>query len=335
MSDLSVEKRITWLEIAQGFAILTVIVGHAFNTSFCDPEHNIICIINKVIYLFHMPLFMFMSGFLHAHSVLKRDVSFLVLVRKKAIRLLIPFLSVSAVAFLLKAFMPEMVNRAVSFDLNYIVHSFLYPYDNPLKEGWFLVTLFLIFLMTPIFDKVIKQKFLIILSFVFLTLVYLFSPTNIELLCVSRLARFTIFFFAGMVFRSIDYERFFFKRIYIIPLVVVFAVLFYLLQGTVVTLNSPFRYVFAFIGILFTLLLSHELSKINSSILGFFRGYSYQIFLLGIFFQMFVKAVFKLSGENYYYLFYALSIILGIVCPVYISKLLLKTNFKIKLLIGL
>ncbi|MDO4803168.1 MAG: acyltransferase family protein [Prevotellaceae bacterium] len=57
---MKIEQRIDYLDIAKAICIVLVVVGH-FNPSLA-PEgwHTSV----DVIYTFHMPLFMFVSGFL-------------------------------------------------------------------------------------------------------------------------------------------------------------------------------------------------------------------------------------------------------------------------------
>ena len=54
-------KRIEYIDLAKGLAIYLVVLGHALG-SLAAPtmEHGII---GNVIYSFHMPLFMILSGF--------------------------------------------------------------------------------------------------------------------------------------------------------------------------------------------------------------------------------------------------------------------------------
>lgn len=66
-----------------------------------------------------------------------------------------------------------------------------------------------------------------------------------------------------------------------------------------------------------------------------FRNYTYQIFLMGIFAQMFVKIMFKHISMPYI-VAYILCILMGLYVPVLVSKLLEKINWKpLSLCVGL
>ena len=66
-----------------------------------------------------------------------------------------------------------------------------------------------------------------------------------------------------------------------------------------------------------------------------FRNYTYQIFLMGIFAQMFVQIMFKHISMPYI-VAYILCILMGLYVPVLVSKLLEKINWKpLSLCVGL
>ncbi len=80
-----------------------------------------------------------------------------------------------------------------------------------------------------------------------------------------------------------------------------------------------------FTGIAFSvalcLLLSHYRTRLFSS----FRDYTFQIFLMGLFFQMGIRFLYaKLDNELLYWPLYVLSILLALYMPVLISKMIQK-----------
>ena len=59
-------KKINWISILQGWSMLLVVIGHVTLTNkFNDPSTPISTMIETIIYRFHMPLFIFVSGFLY------------------------------------------------------------------------------------------------------------------------------------------------------------------------------------------------------------------------------------------------------------------------------
>ena len=78
-------ERLQYIDFLRGFAILLVILGHAIQ--FSDESASSSNIIYSLIYSFHMPLFMFLSGFVSGNKEYL-DIWDL---KKRALQLLVPF----------------------------------------------------------------------------------------------------------------------------------------------------------------------------------------------------------------------------------------------------
>lgn len=102
MMKLIDKERIIEYDLMRGFAIICVIIGHAYQlgtgdlsmNSYISVEDNSICfffngIVNNVIYSFHMPLYMILSGILSYKSMNCIDLKKYIFDRFK--RLMIPF----------------------------------------------------------------------------------------------------------------------------------------------------------------------------------------------------------------------------------------------------
>lgn len=71
------KQKITWLQILQGWSMLLVVVGHITLTgTFENPETPVSAAIETIIYSFHMPLFMFISGFLFYYTKISRNIAY-------------------------------------------------------------------------------------------------------------------------------------------------------------------------------------------------------------------------------------------------------------------
>lgn len=134
--------RLQQFDILKLFAIYLVILGHCFqhllSSNYIDEPGY------KMIYSFHMPLFMIISGYFAA-SGLKRD--FIPSIITKARQLLLPFIT----AVLLFITITTLINQVPFFDkLNFL-----------LKHGfWFLKTAFFCFLLARISNCFGKYKIL-------------------------------------------------------------------------------------------------------------------------------------------------------------------------------
>lgn len=129
--------RIAYLDNLKGFLIILVVLGHVLQYTY-----SIDCIADRYIYSFHMPLFMCVSGYCSYKATINW-----VTIRKRAIQLLIPFLSWAVVKSILKD------------DLMYIWTIIQYP-DRGL---WFLHALFFISAIVTIGNKCTKSMYITII----------------------------------------------------------------------------------------------------------------------------------------------------------------------------
>ena len=89
---MTASNRINWLSVLQGWSMLLVVIGHVTLTNvFQNPETPVSAEIERIIYSFHMPLFMFISGFLFYLTKIGRDKGYAETIGDKAKRLLIPY----------------------------------------------------------------------------------------------------------------------------------------------------------------------------------------------------------------------------------------------------
>lgn len=141
------EAKIYWISILQGWSMLLVVIGHVTLTNiFENPATPVSTEVERIIYGFHMPLFMFISGGLFYYTKIKKGKKYGVTIRDKAKRLLAPFIFFTLATFALKYIFNPLMRRPVELSFKQIINSVLYPASNPLGEMWFIVTLFIIFL---------------------------------------------------------------------------------------------------------------------------------------------------------------------------------------------
>ena len=89
-------NRIVFLDIAKAICIILVVVGHYMP----DNSPMWYVMLNKVIYTFHMPLFMFVSGYVYIAT--KKDISYGSFLMKKVKRLMIPYFTTSVIVITIK-----------------------------------------------------------------------------------------------------------------------------------------------------------------------------------------------------------------------------------------
>ena len=91
------KRRIEWVDYLKAFACFLVVLGHLLQSLQkinIDPYTDTTTFINWFIYLFHMPLFLCMSGYLYCKT--KKEFSWEYYKKfevKKILNLLIPYLT--------------------------------------------------------------------------------------------------------------------------------------------------------------------------------------------------------------------------------------------------
>lgn len=127
-------SRDLFLDCLKGFAIATVVLGHTFQGTTPDFDHYLPF---RIVYSFHMPMFMFVSGMTASLSVSRRLNSELNFssygyeIRSKALRLLLPFVTWAVIQYF-------MIRPAGYGPATWLLHVLQFP-DNGL---WFLLALF-------------------------------------------------------------------------------------------------------------------------------------------------------------------------------------------------
>ena len=307
------KKKIEWLSILQGWSMLLVVIGHiTLTNTFRDPQYPIAACVERIVYSFHMPLFMFISGFLFHWTKIRKKTRFSIVIREKLMRLGIPFLFFTIMAVLPKLLFAPLMKRPVSLDWSYFFDVFVMFKTNPLGEMWFIVTLFILMLLYPCYRWLLNNKVTIAMGTMIMLFVYWINPHTIQFFQLSNVMKMGFFFWCGILCSHYQWIRYLDSMKIFVPIVGMFMVAEYL-EWYPLVLNM--------MGIVLSLSLSLQISRIKPSLFSGFRDYTYQIFLMGIFFQMAVRYVFMAMNNDAMYIpLYICSIVVGICGPVWITK---------------
>lgn len=313
--------KINWLLILQAWAMLWVVIGHSCLDKLNCPAWNMQIV--TIAYMFHMQLFVMVSGYLFRITRLNKPDQWFYsnTIKEKAIRLGVPGLFFSFVALGLKIAFPEEMNRQVELTWGGVIQSYLYPCDNAFQELWFVVVLFWLFLLMPLWKFIINNNYIII-AFVVLFILGWFHPKT-TFLCIDRVCEYSIWFYSGIVLAGIDEEKLNRNTLQRVVLLVIGILL--LIVGQLEFFISSFLRTISLIlistGLAF--ILDHYLP---SSFKGF-RNYTYQIYLMGIFAQVFVKILYR-HFHMPYLLAFVLCVLFGLYVPVLVSKIIERINWK-------
>lgn len=199
------ENRNNLISFLQVWGILLVVIGHS---NICLPDPN--PVVRQWLYTFHMPLFIFISGYLLQYTLFRKKSSICIMVEssygafvlQKAKRLLLPYVFISSMVFLPKVYLSFYAIRPVDASFSEYIRMLVYPWDNVISIYWFLPTLFLVILIV-ITSVYIFTKWRIaplVLGVIFL-LFHVFNPAKgIEFLNLEGVIFYLFYFYIGIYY---------------------------------------------------------------------------------------------------------------------------------------
>lgn len=293
MNNSEEKKLISFLQV---YGIILVVFGHSFTSDSC-------LFLNRFIYSFHMPLFVFISGYLFSNSAFKKQKNtqkdyflgkdgFFI---KKAVRLLIPYVVISSLVFVPKTYFSSLSIRPVELSLSSYFEMLIYPGKNVIIFFWFLPTIFIIsiiifFLWKYLLAKAELKSWLLCLAFFFC--LSLFNPAeNIKILNFSGIVHYFFFFLTGMVFYKYETEicnLLFMKSNLLLSVAVVihlFIIYFFINHPDYTKIILPI----ALLGIAESIIIGGLYLAKKLSFLNHLNGSTYTIYLFSWFPQVFIQ----------------------------------------------
>lgn len=328
---LSSAKRIVFIDTAKAICIVLVVIGHYIPGN--SPAWYVA--LHDIIYTFHMPLFMFASGYVYIAT--KRDVAYGAFLWKKVRRLMMPYLSTSVIVITIKL----LTQDGMSVDSPVTPMSYVRMLYLPEAGAflWFIWALWWMFVLVPLFKT---PRARLCLFAVCLLLHYVPASLPHEF-CIEQFKNMIVFFMLGVVaFECKAFFRFIndfslTKSLGIIVLFVAAQSVNMSVRGGMLAVMLPY------IGIFFTL----EVAKLacyyrmpeKSGALLLVSSASYIIYLFHTTFEGLAKAVLRKlpldSGVWYVFVPEALVVIAcGVVAPIALFKIF-KRHKAAKALFGL
>lgn len=180
-------QRLISFDIAKAICILLVVIGHYVP----DNSPKWYLGVHDVIYTFHMPLFMFASGYVYMAT--KKDVSYRDFLWKKIKRLMVPYLSVSTIVITIKLFTEghALVENPVTA-MSYMKMFYLPEAGYFL---WFIWALWWMFVIVPLF----KTKQMRLGLFVLAVVLHYIPNLLPEMFCLRQFQGMLLYFMLGIV----------------------------------------------------------------------------------------------------------------------------------------
>ena len=306
-----------WYEIdyAKAIAILLVIIGHF------EPGYSPywwMCVLN-VIYSFHMPLFMFASGFLYIAA--SRKGKYLDFLRRKFIRLMIPYFATSVIVITIKLLTQDSVTIGQPVTFYNFVSMFYSPSAGLFL--WFIWALWWMFVIVPLF-KSKKARTILFLASIAVACLPLKAP---HIFCLNRAQEMFVYFMFGVM--VYDYKGVVAKFaglplwVYWAPFIII----------EYIVLREPWlmiKYALPYLGIIAILSLSRYI--LNSGqfkvkdFLFKIAYYSYGLYLFHHTFMRMAKAIveklpFEINPDGISFVIFGLfTIICGLIFPILLYR---------------
>ena len=166
-----------------------------------------LCFLCTVIYEFHMPLFVALSGCLWSVHLQKKGLpSFKSVLQGKARRLLIPFLVAALLWSIPLKYISGYWADAGRDILSQIFIGQILMYGNSNSHLWFVQSLFWIFIMSWIIERFnLRRKstvFFFCLFFISICCRYVYGKFHIELLSIILACYYLLWFYVGFYFEQ-------------------------------------------------------------------------------------------------------------------------------------
>ena len=325
----STGKRQVSLDIAKIACIILVVIGHYDPAE--SPEHykNIL----KVIYTFHMPVFLFISGFLYIATW--KAVSFKEFITKKIKRLVIPYLTTSAIIITLKL----LTQGSARVDHPVTMWSYLKMLYLP-EAGyflWFIFALFIIFMVMFFFRSKVARLVLFIVSFV----ISFLPSCGIDVLCIRQIQEMMVYFMTGVVIAEYAPSLFRANVLTTVALLLVF-----IGCETYYVYNQDSMLIYrtlAFVGIAMVMTLcytcEHYFPVLSRSCVvlapSVYIIYLFHTTILGLAKSAFAKTPFISGGSDAtFYLQATCAVACGVIVPILLHHLIIKRSKILKVLFG-
>lgn len=311
--------KIVWLSIIQGWAILLVVIGHvnAFTYQADGEVYPFSLWVHRFCYSFHMPLFMFVSGGLLYLTRISRQWDTISLYKDKLRRLLLPYLLFTVIGFLVKIPFAAVSKRGMDISATGFLNALFDPANGPMGELWFIGTLMWLMFMYPVY-KVMLTRWWSELLLLGMTLLPFLFDMHLDVegwLNLRAVPAYALYFVAGILFFKYDGIRLFGSNLWLDLGVTALYAAAFLIEAT------P-RFLVALLGILMSFAWAVRIAEIFPSTFSWFRDHSFQIFLVGLFPQMFVELIIwkRYHAEWMQLPFYLASCLLALACGVVVSK---------------
>ncbi len=258
-------KRIEWIDMAKGYGILCVFVGHMVQSS----------ALGLFVYSFHLPLFFFLSGFLF-----NPGDNFFAFLKKKCRGILLPYFTLGLLVVFCDAYYPLLFSGR-HFSTRHLIYEISKEFQAYIIQCryatlWYLATLFGVNILMFFICKIKKDavRIAVVIALFLAAMIYYHQgggelPWNVDVICPALL-----FFATGYAAKKKDLiqssplftKGFFAMLLLLLAVNISFNILTLAMSGDGLEMYRcsygifPITLISAFAGIFFVILLSTKTS---------------------------------------------------------------------------
>lgn len=227
-------------DIIKGVAIYLVVLGHSIQYLMGDGwQENVLA---KCIYMFHMPLFIFISGYFFSSSADKSSIGDFV--KKKFVRILLPSITYGLMMIVVNTVLSSMKRHVLYVN---------FPENMEYFGLWFLSILFVISCLCRLFYNNKHNMYI----YAFVAFLFVILPDSVFM--VHQLRYLFPYFVLGIAMKRMAIERFPLWQSLVAFIVFVLCAVFYKMDYSMYFLSredsfywqiSAFRFISGIVGII-------------------------------------------------------------------------------------
>jgi fucose 4-O-acetylase-like acetyltransferase len=200
-------KKIIYISIAQAIGILLVILGHSYPFHVEIPKTAEY--VRQFIYSFHMPLFIFVSGFLIVQANSIKKYGNRQFIKRRALKLLLPYFILSLIGIIPKFLLKNYINDAVENSPMYFLRVFLVPRENIWGHFWFIPMIFVFGVLSIYFVKLLEKSNPYFIGLLAISAMLMVYPPITGWFGLNDLKNFLFYYLLGMLIgkNSISIEK--------------------------------------------------------------------------------------------------------------------------------
>lgn len=194
------KKNIQFISAARVIGILLVVFGHSY--PFEVSISTGLLILQRFIYCFHMPLFICISGYLAYKPYRTSGVDY---IKKRAAKLLVPYFSLSLLAYVPKVLVQSFLNDSAEFSLGYLIKSELVPRNNVWGHFWYIPVIFFFGCFAVVLNRLFEKSKISVFIVLIISILVSFIPDITGWFALQDMKENLCYFVFGMFLAYIGF----------------------------------------------------------------------------------------------------------------------------------